>query len=138
MSYTDKKKITWLLGDTDLIFLCWKHISLVRFAHSLHILSTLEDKTCISAQPCNIPYVFNCWFDIVLELILFYCTSGHEKRFSRIRGSSFIVYHTPVNAKVLISDVLFQFENGGSIVVPWCIFPVGFTLKLLIVFPPLK
>ena len=47
----NKKKITWPLGDTDLIFLCWKHLSLVCFAHTniksvsphSHIISSIYD-----------------------------------------------------------------------------------------------
>ena len=50
----NKLNITWLLGDTNFIFSCWKYLSLVHFAHSWEILSALKDKICIPARPFNI------------------------------------------------------------------------------------
>ena len=41
----------------NFIFLCWKYLSLVRFAYSWEILSALEDKIHIPARPCNILYL---------------------------------------------------------------------------------
>ena len=46
----NKCNIAWPLGDTKLLFSCWK------ICHSC--FSTLEEKFRISARPCNIPYVF--------------------------------------------------------------------------------
>ena len=43
----------------DFIFLCWKYLSLVRFAHSWEILSVLEDKIRIPARPWNILYIIH-------------------------------------------------------------------------------
>ena len=40
----------------DLIFSCWKYLSVVRLAHSWEILSALEDNIRIPARPCNILY----------------------------------------------------------------------------------
>ena len=55
-SFYNKYNITWPLGDMKLLFSCWKY-----FTRSLRSLvkyfSTLEEKSCISARPCNILYV---------------------------------------------------------------------------------
>ena len=53
----NKQNITWLVGDTNFIFSCWKYLSLIRCAHSWEILSALEDKIRTPAWPCNILYV---------------------------------------------------------------------------------
>ena len=55
--YRINRTFTWPLGDTNFIFECWKYFSLVRLAHSWEILSALEDKIRIPAQPCNILYI---------------------------------------------------------------------------------
>ena len=43
----------------NVISLCWKYLSLVRFAHSWEILSALEDKIRILTRPCNILYIYD-------------------------------------------------------------------------------
>ena len=51
----NEENITWPLGDTKLLFSCWKNIS------------TLEEKFRISTRPCNILYIFS--FRLERELI---------------------------------------------------------------------
>ena len=55
----NKKNITWPLGDTKVLFPCWKNISRVSAANEWNIFSTLEEKFRISARPCNILYICN-------------------------------------------------------------------------------
>ena len=47
--------ITWPLGDMKFVSSCWKIFH--SFTALTKYFSTLKDKFCISAQPCNILYI---------------------------------------------------------------------------------
>ena len=49
--------ITWLRGDTNFIFECWKYLSRVSEANEWEILSAREDKIRITKPPCNVLFI---------------------------------------------------------------------------------
>ena len=53
----DIEDITWLRGDTNFIFSCWKYLSRVSEANSWEILSAREDKIRNPKRPCNVLYI---------------------------------------------------------------------------------
>ena len=53
----NKEDITWLRGDTNFIFECWKYLSRVSKANEWEILSAREDKIRIPKRPCNVLFI---------------------------------------------------------------------------------
>ena len=53
----NKEDITWLRGDTNSIFECWKYLSRESEANEWKRLSAREDKIRIPKRPCNVPFI---------------------------------------------------------------------------------
>ena len=53
----DIEDITWLRGNTNFIFECWKYLLQVSKANKWEILSAPDDKICIPKRPCNVLFI---------------------------------------------------------------------------------
>ena len=53
----DIEDITWLHGNTNFIFECWKYLLQVSKANEWEILSAPDDKIRIPKRPCNVLFI---------------------------------------------------------------------------------
>ena len=99
----------------NFIFSCWQYLSLVRFAHSWEILSALEDKIRIPAQPCNILYLHMFCSRCRACVVLF---NRHLEE--HYKQSVLVVQLLHVEESYLINELITQrIVNSINILIIW-------------------
>ena len=99
----------------NFIFSCWQYLSLVRFAHSWEILSALEDKIRIPAQPCNILYL-HMFCSRCRACVVFFNRHLEE----HYKQSVLVVQLLHVEESYLINELITQrIVNAINILIIW-------------------
>ena len=99
----------------NFIFSCWQYLSLVRFAHSWEILSALEDKIRIPAQPCNILYL-HMFCSRCRACVVFFNRHLEE----HYKQSVLVVQLLHVEESYLINELITQrIVNSINILIIW-------------------
>ena len=112
--------ITWPRGDTKFLFECWKKYFTSERSERVKYFSTLEEKFCISKQPCNVLFIIYTYTNELpnhFTLIVFWCERG-DLLFSHSNGDIFTREDNMLFSHVKISS----FRAKAHLVFLWCLY----------------